>query len=67
MNCGDPPVVDNAERHYTNITYGSTVTYKCDKGYAFNNSIMATSICDTESHDVARVTWTGVDTACSSE
>ena len=34
VSCGTPRSIPNGQRSYSRTTYGSTVTYTCDTGYA---------------------------------
>ena len=67
LDCGLPPDVSYAQKHFTNTTYGSSVTYTCHTGYAFDHDVNMTSWCNVTAHDDWDVSWTVSDgmTSCS--
>ena len=58
VNCGNPPVVSNAQRTGNSFTYDSVVTYTCNPGYRISGSEKRT--CQKDG------TWSGVSPTCLS-
>ena len=60
LSCGTPSSLSNGQRHYSNTTVGSTVTYTCNTGYRMTAG-NSSRTCLFGGH------WSGSHPTCSSE